>query len=164
MGGPRSRPPGGGIPRRRNGGESQGPENPLAGLGGILEAAGNIEPIRERLAEVRVEITERLTAAGLIEDVRSVAIEVFDEGDEIVAVVELPGLTEADIYVRVEGRDLTIDGCHPNRRVSGHARLSADVADEYSKTLRNGLVEVRLRKRKEGTGNVIDDGHSEEGS
>lgn len=145
----RVRPLGGGIPPGSRG-RIPGSGDVAAAVENLREVAERLEPIGERLEEVRGEIADRLVAAGVVEGVREVAIEVFDEGDEVVAVAELPGLTEADIALTVDGRELTIDGFKPGRRFSGSVVLPADVLAGWAVTTRNGVVEIRFRKRKEG--------------
>lgn len=144
----RSRPPGGGIPRASR---ARGPQpgDIAAAVENLREVADRLEPIGERLEVVRGEIVERLVAAGVADAARELTIEVFDEGDEIVAVADLPGLTEADIAVTVEDGELTVDGFRSGRRFSGSAELPADVMQGWAITTRNGLVEIRFRKRKE---------------
>lgn len=116
----------------------------------MREVAERLEPIGARLDGVRGEIAERLVSSGVVEGVREVAIDVFDEGDEVVAVAELPGLSEAEIAVTVDGRELMIDGFKPGRRFSGSVMLPSEVMAGWVVTTRNGLVEIRFRKRKEG--------------
>ncbi|MCH9730893.1 MAG: Hsp20/alpha crystallin family protein [Actinomycetia bacterium] len=147
---PGARPPGGGIPRGRPG-RVRRTEDVVASTEGLREVAERLEPIGQRLDEVRAEIADRLLAAGILEDVREITIEIFDEGDEIVAVTHLPGLTEADIALAVDGRELTIGGSKPDHRLSGSVLLPADVMPGWAVTTRNGVVEIRFRKRKEAT-------------
>jgi HSP20 family molecular chaperone IbpA len=145
----RVRPLGGGIPPDSRG-RIPGSGDIASAVENLREVAERLEPIGARLDEVRGEIAERLVSSGVVEGVREVAIDVFDEGDEIVAVAELPGLTEAEIAVAVDGRELTIDGLKAGRRFSGSVVLPAEVMTGWVLTTRNGVVEMRFRKRKEG--------------
>lgn len=115
----------------------------------LHEVADRLKPLSERLEEVRGEIMDRLGASGAFDGIRELAVEVFDDGDEIVAVADLPGFSEADISVTVDERELTIDGVKSGRHFAGSASLPADVMAGWVVTTRNGLVEIRLRKRKE---------------
>lgn len=115
----------------------------------LREAAERLQPLNERLEEVRGEIMDRLAAAGMHEGVRELNVEVFDEGDEVVAILDLPGFAEADISVTVDERELTVDGVKSGRHFSGSASLPDDVMVGWAVTTRNGLVEIRFRKRKE---------------
>lgn len=114
----------------------------------MREVAERLKPISERLEEVRGEVADRLGASGL-DGIRELGVEVYDEGDEIVAVADLPGFSEADISVTVDERELTIDGVRSGRHFSGSASLPAAVMAGWVVTTRNGLVEIRFRKRRE---------------
>lgn len=143
----RVRPLGGGIP--------SGMPRRIPGSGDVAAAADRLrdvakrlDPINERLDEVREEIVDRLVAAGAVDGVRELSIEVFDEGDEVVAIAELPGFTESEIALTLDDHELTIDGVKPGRHFSGSVSLPADVSAGWVVTTRNGVVEVRFRKRK----------------
>lgn len=115
----------------------------------LREVAERLQPLNERLEEVRGEIMDRLAAAGMHDGIRELNVEVFDEGDEVVAIVELPGFAESDISVTVDEREVTVDGVKSGRHFSGSASLPDEVMAGWAVTTRNGLVEIRFRKRKE---------------
>lgn len=135
----------GGTPHRRPASSS----NFSAAADSLREVAERLGPLRDRLEEARGEIMDRLGAAGMFDGVRELNVEVFDEGDEVVAIIDLPGFSEADISVTVDERELTIDGVKSGRHFSGTASLPDDVMAGWVVTTRNGLVEIRFRKRKE---------------
>ena len=89
----------------------------------------------------------RETETGpVVADTREPLVDVFDEGDTIAVVVELPGVAENEIEVTVEGDilDLQTTG---QRRYAKEVILPAavDVAT-LSKTYTNGILEIRATK------------------
>lgn len=80
-------------------------------------------------------------------------LEVFDEGGEVVIVAEVPGVGLEDLEVKVEGRAFSLASRSGARRsYRKTVRLDAEVdADSLKAACRNGVLEVRLRKR-EGSG------------
>jgi HSP20 family protein len=72
--------------------------------------------------------------------------EVFEEGDEIVVVAELPGADPARITCTVEGSTLSIEASGAQRYRKSLA-LPARVTREGLKTsFQNGILEVRLQR------------------
>ncbi|MGV1005985.1 MAG: Hsp20/alpha crystallin family protein [Candidatus Nanopelagicales bacterium] len=141
----RSRPPGGGIPGGPRGKAPRSGDFSAAGER-LREVAKRLEPLGDRLEQAHAEIVDRLAAAGVVDKVREVPIEVFDEGDEVVAVAEVPGVVQSDISIAVEGRELSIEGFRSDQRLSGTVLLPAEVTPEWAVTTRNGLMEIRFRK------------------
>lgn len=124
------------------------------GPGGGEDFAGSpaerLDEIRRRLLEARGEVEARLDEAGLIPD-PELTIEVFDEGDNVVCVADCPGVEEADVSARVEAGHVHIDAETPKGHRHGMGDLPALVVGEPTVAVRNGVVEVRLR-RKEAPG------------
>lgn len=103
------------------------------GLGGApsFQRFGNIQP-----TEKGPEVT----------DVREPLADVFDEETEVVVVAELPGASEEEISIAVEGRLLKIETkgeIHYAKEVELPASVQAAPA---KKVYRNGLLEIRLTK------------------
>jgi HSP20 family protein len=74
-------------------------------------------------------------------------VDVVEEKDEVVVVAELPGVEKDQIKVNVKGRILTIDVSNPERPYHREVDLPAKVKkDEAKSALRNGVLEVRLKK------------------
>ncbi len=74
-------------------------------------------------------------------------VDVFEEGDEIVVVAELPGVEPEQVKVRVKGKTLTIDVNNPERPYHKTVELPAKVKkNEARPTMRNGVLELRLKK------------------
>lgn len=82
-------------------------------------------------------------------DVREPLIDVFDEGDEVLIVAELPGVSDQEIEVDVsDGRlALRTTGEH---RYAKQLELAARIEAEPTRRLyRNGLLELRFAKAPE---------------
>jgi len=104
------------------------------GLGGMpkVESFGNI---RES------------DAGPVVADTREPIVDVFDEGDKMLVVAELPGVAKKEIKVEVNGDvvALTTTGA---RKYAKEVLLPAAAKEdeEMSVTYNNGVLEVRLTK------------------
>jgi len=79
-------------------------------------------------------------------------VDVFDEGEEVTIVADVPGVTLEDLEIKVERSvfSLVTKKTAP-RSYQKELRLKADLDPEsLEATCRNGALEIRLRKR--GTG------------
>jgi HSP20 family protein len=103
------------------------------GLGGVpqVERFGNI----------------RATQDGpVVADVREPLVDVFDEGEEVILVAELPGVGEAEISVEVQEDILSLQTTG-ERKYAKEILLSHPVDPAtLQKTYRNGILEIRLKK------------------
>ncbi|MFX0108581.1 MAG: archaeal heat shock protein Hsp20 [Candidatus Hodarchaeota archaeon] len=74
-------------------------------------------------------------------------VDVIDEGEEVIVVAEVPGVEKDEIKVRVKGSQLIIDVDNPERPYHTELDLPTKVKKEDAKSsLRNGVLEVRLKK------------------
>jgi len=89
----------------------------------------------------------RETKAGpVVEEVREPIVDVFDEGDQIRVLAEMPGVDETDIKHEVKGDILTIS-TEDDRKYEKEILLPASVKEEGAKvTYKNGILEIRLIK------------------
>lgn len=105
------------------------------GLGGkpIVEQFGNIQE----------------TEAGpVVAETQEPLVDVLDEGDRLVVIVELPGIEEKDIQLRVEGDMLEVSAATGDRKYQKEVLLPAAVApDSQRSSYRNGVLEIRLAKQ-----------------
>jgi HSP20 family protein len=89
----------------------------------------------------------RPTAKGAeVSEVREPMVDVFDEDGVVLVVAEMPGASEADITMTVEGSVLKLraDGEH---RYAKDVTLPAKTEPEPArKVYRNGLIELRFNK------------------
>jgi HSP20 family protein len=74
-------------------------------------------------------------------------VDVVDENDEIIVVAEVPGVERDEIKVRIKGTTLTIHADNPQRPYHKEIELPSKVKKEEAKSaIRNGVLEVRLKK------------------
>jgi HSP20 family protein len=89
----------------------------------------------------------RKTDAGpVVAEVREPLVDVFDEGPEIVIVVELPGVTEANIQVDLKDDVLAIETSGERKYAKEILLSSAVEPGSLQKTYTNGILELRLKK------------------
>lgn len=88
---------------------------------------------------------------------REPLIDVFEKGDEITVIAEIPGVDKEKIDLKVteDGRTLIIKASNEDRRYYKEVELPARVDPSSAKaTYKNGILEVRLKKvsREESRG------------
>ena len=89
----------------------------------------------------------RETKAGpVVEEVREPIVDVFDEGDYIEVLAEMPGVDDADIQYEVKGDILTLSA-EDGRRYHKEVLLPTGATKEDAKvSYKNGIFELRLAK------------------
>ena len=134
----------------------------------MLVRRGGHDPLAQLREQVGRQFGEIVNQGGLPGLANRVfgrqfpAINVWDEGDALVAEAELPGLKSEDIDVSVVGNELTIKGerkplteagvsYHRHERGTGSftrvLRLPVEVnAENVQATLRDGVLNVRMPK------------------
>lgn len=103
------------------------------GIGGIprVERFGNIRATEE---------------GPVVAEVREPLVDVFDEGQEIVVVAELPGVGEEEIHIEVQDDILSLETTG-ERQYAKEILLSETVdATTLQKAYKNGILELRLKK------------------
>jgi HSP20 family protein len=103
------------------------------GIGGI--------PQVERFGNIR-----KTDTGPIVADVREPLVDVFDEGHEIVIVVELPGVTETDIQIDLKDDILSIETTGSRKYAKEILLSEAADASSLQKTYTNGILELRLKK------------------
>ncbi|MBI4288688.1 MAG: Hsp20/alpha crystallin family protein [Chloroflexi bacterium] len=106
------------------------------GLGGkpIVEQFGNIKK-----SEKGAEIAE----------VREPVVDVFDEGDTLLVIAELPGVNEKDIKVEAKVNIMELTAGTKDRKYSKDLLLPCEVeAAPIKSSYRNGVLEIKLTKKK----------------
>lgn len=79
-------------------------------------------------------------------ETREPLVDVFDEGDEIRVIAELPGIQETDIKLGLKGDILNLE-TSGERKYAKEILLPAKVDFESRKTnFKNGIMEVRFKK------------------
>ncbi len=93
----------------------------------------------------------RKTAKGSVEvaEVREPIVDIFDEGDYLMVIVELPGVEESDIHLEIEGDILSLKAEGKDRKYSKEVLLPTEVDTESRETqYKSGILEIKLRKKK----------------
>jgi HSP20 family protein len=80
-------------------------------------------------------------------DVREPLMDLFDEGAELVIVVELPGVAEDEIALAVADGALQISTSGLRRYARSLHLPEGPWADQISKSYRNGMLEIRIPRR-----------------
>ena len=82
----------------------------------------------------------------VVDEVREPIVDVFDEGDYIRVLAEMPGVDEADVHHEIKGDILTLSA-ENGRKYHKELLLPACVKEqEVEVTYRNGILELRLTK------------------
>lgn len=77
-------------------------------------------------------------------------VDVFEDGDNVKVMAELPGVEENDVNLKIENNVLTISADTPARKYSKEVKLPTSIErDSVESKLRNGILEVKLRKAKD---------------
>ena len=108
------------------------------GIGGqpTVEQFGNIKKTDKGSVEVA--------------EVREPIVDVFDEGDYLMVIAELPGVEESDIHLEIKGDILSLKAEGKDRKYSKEVLLPSAVEAESMKTqYKSGIMEIKLTKRSE---------------
>jgi len=106
------------------------------GLGGqpTVEQFGNIKK------------TEK---GAVVAEVREPIVDVFDEEGLVLVLAELPGVEESDIHLEVKDDILNLTAEGKETKYSKEVLLPSVVdADTMESTYKNGVLEIKLRKKK----------------
>lgn len=105
------------------------------GLGGkpVIESFGNV----------------RTTEGGaVVAEVREPLVDIFDEGDEIRVIVEIPGVEEKNIKVEAKDDILTLSAEAGERKYQKEVLLPHAVKPQITgRSYRNGVLELKLGKQ-----------------
>jgi HSP20 family protein len=79
--------------------------------------------------------------------VREPLVDVFDEGETMIVIAELPGVEESEVRVEVHGDVLSLETTG-ERRYAREVLLPAPaLPDSLRQTYRNGILELRLTRQ-----------------
>jgi HSP20 family protein len=102
-------------------------------------------PTVERFGNVR-----DTTEGPVVSDTREPLVDVFDEGEEIVVVAEIPGVQEKDIHLDVNGDVLALSATGPKRKYEKEILLPAAVdPGKQRQSYQNGYLELRFTKTQD---------------
>jgi len=91
----------------------------------------------------------RATSAGpVVDEVREPIVDVFDEGDSILVVAEMPGVSIKDILIDVKGDILSISTAEtaPGKYAKEVLLPAAVSVASQKSTFKNGVLELRFHK------------------
>lgn len=126
-------------------GEIRGPGDKVKGVYGFSVKIGlGGKPIIEQFGNIRA--TEE---GPVVAEVREPLVDVLDEGDHLVIIAELPGVEANDIHVEVKEDILALTAEGKDRKYSKEVLLPSPVdADTMVSSYKNGILEIKLRKKK----------------
>lgn len=148
----------------------------ILGLEEILKKAATMHPIKERLEEIDGEIKRRLSElptketgeggpgaargtgrsgavrarpSGVKKPVRTeLEVDIFDEEDWIDAIAVIPGVDEESVEIKLDGNRLDVSVNKGGRRIGKVLSLPCSPQGGLAKTFKNGILEVRMNKKK----------------
>ena len=113
----------------------------------------SIRPVAGGIPRVQQFGNVRQTEEGpVIDEVREPLTDLFDEGDTLLIIAELPGVNEKDIRVEIDDGHLKLSTTTMQRGYFKDLPLACPVDDETVKSsYKNGVLEVTLRKASEAS-------------
>jgi HSP20 family protein len=96
----------------------------------------------------------KVTDEGVVvNEAREPLVDVFDEGEEILVVIELPGVAQGDIEVELAGDIISLSAQGPRHRYESETLLPAPVdPGSVQESYQNGYLQLRYRKAATGPG------------
>ncbi|MDI6815064.1 MAG: Hsp20/alpha crystallin family protein [Dehalococcoidales bacterium] len=96
--------------------------------------------------EVKPAVMKRVPKAKWGEAVKEPTMDIFDEGDHLKVIVELPGVEEKDIKIDLTGDNLSISADTPYRKYHREVTLPGQPKGAMKTAYKNGILEIRLEK------------------
>jgi len=117
-------------------------------IGGLPKGAKGVYGFSIRTLEGKPVIETFGNIKGpVVEEVREPMVDVFDEENRILVIAELPGVSQEEIKVDIEGDILKLTASNKNRRYAKEVLLPAKVNAKSVKTsYKNGILEITLEK------------------
>jgi len=108
----------------------------------IRTGLGDTEPVVSEFGNVK------MTDEGVVlSETREPLVDVFDEGEEILIVFELSGVSESDIHIELNGDVLALEAKGPRHRYECETLLPASVDPEsVQQSYDNGYLQLRYAK------------------
>lgn len=131
----------------------EGTFEPSSGPKGVKGVYGFTVKVGIGRDKVQVEpfgnIKQDESGKPTVADEREPIVDIFDETDHVLVVVELPGVEEAEVKTELKDDVLLISAAGKDRRYRKEVLLPRKFpAAALSRCFRNGVLEVRLAKRK----------------
>lgn len=109
-----------------------------------VRLGGGGKPLVEQFGNVK-----RDGQGAVVEEAREPMVDVFDEGDHLVLVAELPGVDEGDIRFEVKEDVLSLGVARGERKYRKEVLLPTPViARAATSSYRNGVYELKLPKAR----------------
>lgn len=110
-----------------------------------VKFAGEGKPTVEPFGNIR----EDKEKGPIVDEVRDPIVDVFDEGDAVMIVAELPGVDEKDIKFEVTDDIVTLSAGAGEKKYYKEILLSSSVNEKKtsSSSYRNGIFELKLWKK-----------------
>lgn len=116
----------------------------MAGPGGIPRPV--VKPFGDIAKVKRTERTER-PKGPMVEETREPLVDIFDEGEFVRLVTELPGVAESEISCELQGNDVIQIATKGKKKYAKEILLSSMVDPaSLAKSYTNGILEVKLKK------------------
>jgi HSP20 family protein len=77
---------------------------------------------------------------------REVVVDIFDEGDYLKVIAEMPGVDEKDIKAEVKDNLLILSAQATGRKYYKEAELPCSVKNELNVTYKNGILQISVAK------------------
>jgi len=113
------------------------------GMYGVSVKIGPKGPVLSRFGTIKP------TLKPGVAEVREPLVDIFENEEEITVIAELPGVEEKDIKTEIKERTLKISAETKERKYSKEVELPAAVTGELESTYKNGVLEVKLKKKAE---------------
>lgn len=113
-----------------------------------VRMGGGGKPVVEQFGNVKGPRPGAAPGQGpVVEEAREPMVDVFDEGDHIVVIAELPGVDAADVSFEVKEDVLELSAARGERKYRKELLLPAAVhAQAVTSSYRNGVLELKLPK------------------
>ncbi len=109
-----------------------------------VRVGGGGKPLVERFGNVK-----DAGQGPVVDETREPMVDVFDEGDQLIVVAELPGVDADDIRFEVKDDVLSLSAAHGERKYRKEVLLSSAVrVRDAAPSYRNGVFELKLPKAR----------------
>lgn len=84
----------------------------------------------------------------VVQEEREPLVEVYEEGNEVIVVAEVPGVSKEDINLTAGEDELEISAEAPGRKYRKRVKLPSEIdPDSVKASYKNGVLEVRMRRK-----------------
>ena len=119
----------------------------LRGMYGFSVRAGRQgRPVIDKFGTITPKVKPGEIKPGA--EVREPLVDIFDEKNKIVVVAELPGVEEKAIKTRMKGNILNIYAESKDRNYTKEVKLPSEVTGKIESTYKNGVLELKIKKKK----------------